>query len=194
VTIAKRKADSEPIDRLTGLTGGDWLGTGTPFGAVFGSSKAKQYIEVGENAYGATNRTTTTIKFASEVPAGLLGIAIGDLDVDQMVITAKGGDGSTLSGAHLLGSARKVGFNFCNVKSSKPNNCARDTAVPNLLPGRRGGTMKGNGTSTGGSTGWIRPDQPVKSITLTFSAVDSSVDTHTFRLWLAAKAAPAFTG
>ena len=127
-------------------------------------------------------------------PSGLLGIAVGDLDVDQMAITAKSADGATLSGAQLLGSARKVGFNFCNVKTSKPTNCGSDTAVPRWLPGRKGGTLKGNGSSTGGSTGWIRPDQPIKSITLTFSAVDSSVGTHTFRLWLAAKAAPAFTG
>ena len=195
-SVTKVKADTETVERLTANSGGDWLTGATQFGAVFGPSgpsSTKQYIEVGEDSLGGTNRTTTRITFKSEVPAGLLGIAIGDLDVDQMVVTAKTASGAVLSGNQLRGLAARVPFNFCNVKVSKPTNCGSDTDVPKWLPGRHGGTIKGLDSSSDGASGWLRPNRPVKSITMTFSALPGS-STHSFRLWLAAKARPAFTG
>ena len=200
-TVVKTKADTENVELLTGATGGDWLTAKTPFGSVFGPSGPStriKYLKVGENSLGQTNRTVTTINFKSAVPAGYLGIAVGDLDVDKVVIQARSAKGALLTGNHLRGLASKVPFNFCNVAANKPTSCGADTPVPAWLPTGNGGTILGNDDSSDGSAGWLRPNQSVRSIKLTFSALPE-VSTHSYRTWLAvlrppAPAKPRFTG
>lgn len=194
--IAKRKSDSEAVELLTSTGGGDWLTSATPFGRVYGASgpsRTVRYLKIAEDPYGATNRTVTTITFKSAVPAGNLGIAVADLDLDKVVVTAKNSYGETLTGNQLKGTASRVTFNFCNVPSSKPTNCGSDTAVPRWLPGRHGGTVLGSDESSDGASAWLRPNQAIKSLTLTFSAF-SGVGVHSYRLWLAVPRSPRFTG
>lgn len=191
--VVKKKKDTEEVELLTASKGGDWLTGATPFGAVFGPSGPSttiQYLKVGEDSLSRTNQTVTTVTFKAAMPAKLLGITIGDLDVDQMAIQARGPDGSLLSGAHLSGTAKPVPFNFCAVTASKPTNCGSDTNVPKWIPNSSGGKLVGDDNSSDGSSGWLRPDRPVKSITLTFSAI-SDTSTHSFRLWIAALRPPA---
>lgn len=194
--VAKHKKDTEPVELLTSTGGGDWLTGTTPFGAVFGrsgpSTKVK-YLRVGEDTLDNTNRTTTKITFASAVPAGVLGIAVADLDVDKVIIRAKDASGTYLTGSQLKGTATHNTFNFCKVTRSKPTNCGNDTAVPSWLPGATGATVMGADVTSDGATAWMRPNRSIKSITMTFSGF-RSVSTHSYRTWLAVPKSPSFTG
>lgn len=189
-TVVKDQFDETEVELLTGATGGDWLTSATPFGGVFGPSGPSstiQYVKVNQNALSDTNRSVTTITFKSAFPAGLLGIAVGDLDVDKVLIQARNSRGALLTGTHLRGLARTVPFNFCAVATSIPTNCAGDTNKPTWTPTSTGGTVAGDEETSDGSAGWLRPDQAVKSITLTFSVINGlSIGDHSYRIWVAA--------
>ena len=64
-----------------------WLGPTTPFGAYFGSSQNKGYI----NQQIALNveRGEIVYTFADITPVGTWGFALGDIDVDQVRIEAE---------------------------------------------------------------------------------------------------------
>ncbi|CAB4936857.1 unannotated protein [freshwater metagenome] len=199
-TITKPVANADATSELLNAsTGGDWFGTETPFGAIFGASgpaQPFQYIE----ASAADESVTTTITFASPVPAGVLGIAVGDLDVDEAVFTGKNGS-TTLTGAQLQGSADPVGFNFCNVTADIPTNCAVVTYripsasasgsvttfdVPTWTAGSKSGTAKGTMATSDGATAWLRPSTKIRELKIVFRRADGETGRSSFRLWAAA--------
>jgi hypothetical protein len=201
-TVRKAEKDEEEVGLETANESEKWLSVKTPFGAVFGASgpsSTKQMLNTHEDFSSEKNSVTTKITFSSPFPANRLGIAVVDLDVDQVVIRATGANGKPISGRTLQGSARKVPFNFCAYSGPKPPSCDSDRNVPRWFPGSNGGTVKGDGDSSDGSSAWFRPNTKIKSLTLVFTGEKGSgVSSHSYGLWLAAlkptPKRPAYTG
>ena len=142
-----------------------WFGANTPPGQVFGSSRNQPYLNLRPAADNPTSPSVTRYAFASPVPVGW-GFVLGDIDSDQVSVSATLADGSAASVAQL--GFRGV-FNPCN-DSPIPSGCsgpeAKDT--PTWDPGTA--TLTGNpgATNSYGASGWFVPTVPLGSLTLTF--------------------------
>ena len=152
-----------------------FLNAATPFGAAYGSSRNKSYLLV--NSASGRTPSTTTLRFAAPTPVGW-GIALGDVDADQVRVSATGADGQPLTTAQL---GFQSTFNFCNGVTPRPGTCtATATDTPTWDPAT--GTLIGNGVDTNGASGWLRPTVPVTSVTLTFSVLTGI---PVFQVWIA---------
>ncbi|MEI6447151.1 MAG: carboxypeptidase-like regulatory domain-containing protein [Actinomycetes bacterium] len=188
--VEKDNDDGRSVRLETSNGGGDWLTAATPFGKIFGPSgpsDSNQYLRVAQDSSGDGNVSTTTITFPSAVPVGLVGIAVGDLDVDEVTVSAADSAFRLKSGSAIQGSASPVPFNFCNVPDPKPDNCGSDTDVPTWNPGPFAGILRGTGDDSDGASGWFRPTFALRQLTLEFTGSDGyGGSNHSYRTWLAA--------
>ncbi|WP_285103387.1 carboxypeptidase regulatory-like domain-containing protein [Promicromonospora sp. MEB111] len=141
-----------------------WLSAATPPGAVFGSSRDQQYLNLRPQADRPTSPSTTTYTFERPTPAGGWAFVLGDIDADRAVVTALGADGRQLAGTEL---GFQGGFNYCTVAGSP--SCTGDPAdVPawDLATGELIGNA--DATDTSGAAGWFRPTTPIKTLTVQF--------------------------
>ena len=151
-----------------------WLGPTTPFGAYFGSSQGKPYLNVGT---GGAVSVTTTYTFADPTPAGTWGFALGDIDADKVKISATDAGGNAVA----VSSWYQGVFNYCAV-SPKPSGCPAGTHTD--VPVWNGiDTLTGNGSDTSGASGWFRPTQSIKTLTFTFEKLSGF---PIFQTWFAA--------
>ena len=181
-TIDKSNDDGEDAELLTSDDSGDWLTADTPFGAVFGASGPSTTTQLLKTRVDEDTTATTTITFATPVPANTLGFAVADIDVDQVIITGTTADGSAVTGAQLAGTT----FNFCDVAAPKPDNCDgvdAPYAVPTWNPATGTVSDPADEDSDGASASF-RPTVAISSLTFAFSSVDSS--SPSYRLWFAA--------
>jgi hypothetical protein len=165
--------------------GSAFLGPATPVGAVYGSSRDMTYMNV-STAKGVTT-STTTLDFDAPTPAANWAFVLGDIDADEVEISATGADGKPVSAADL-GFAGT--FNYCAV-SPKPSGCIGPgpfTDEPTWHPGSS--RLVGNGPDTLGSAGWFQPAVPIKSITFKFTAL---IGIPVYQLWLTTLAVPVET-
>jgi hypothetical protein len=169
-------SDSTPLRVATGKS--TFLNATTPFGEEFGGSRDQDYLSFGT---ASRNRPSTTrITFEAGTPTGRWGFALGDIDADRAHITAKEPDGKTLTAAEL---SWQGAFNYC-LGTPKPSSCTKGTTsdVPTWDPATS--TLIGSGTDTDGASGWFRPTEPVKELTIVFS-VQTGIPIG--QLWIAAK-------
>jgi putative cell wall-binding protein len=145
------------------------LGTGTPFGARFGSSSGKQYLSFRAAAGQAPSITTFT--FASATPALGWGFAFGDIDAETIKVEATG-PGGALTAAQL---GWQGAFNYRG-----------QADLPLWNPTTQ--TLSGNGADTDGASGWFIPNAPIETLTITFTNI---VGFPTAQMWVAADVAPA---
>ncbi len=157
-----------------------FLGTGTPLGAVYGT--ATGYASLTPAAGNAPSVTTLT--FARPTPASGWAFALGDVDAEQLVITATGPGGVPIPPSAL---GFQGTFNYC-VNTPKPSSCAGPgpfTAVPTWDPAT--GTLTGNGVDSAGATGWFQASVPVSSLTIRLTRL---VGSPVVQLWLTALTVP----
>ncbi|MFI2362480.1 collagen binding domain-containing protein [Promicromonospora sp. NPDC019610] len=141
-----------------------WLSAATPPGAVYGSSRDQQYLNLRPQADRPTSPSTTTYTFERPTPASGWAFVLGDIDADRAVVTALGADGRQLAGAEL---GFQDGFNYCPVPGGP--SCTGDPAdVPAWDPAT--GELIGNpaAADTSGAAGWFRPTTPIKTLTIEF--------------------------
>lgn len=181
-TVSKPADDGEDTELETNDE--EYIGAGTPFGQVFGASGPStdtQFLKTRLDTNLADN-ATVVVTFAAPVPAGVLGFAVSDVDVDQVVVSGTQPGGAALSGGELAGEA----FNLCNTPDV-PEACDGATApfpVPTWDPATR--TVLGSGDETEGEAAWFRPTVAVESLTFVFTGQDVIAGAPSFRLWLAA--------
>lgn len=142
------------------------LTTSTPFGARFGTSSRKQYLSIGGANGGAT--ATAVITFDSPAPAGTWGFALGDVDADDITVTATKADGTTTLSAAELGW--QGAFNYASGQ----------TDVPTWNAGTQ--KLTGNTTDTSGASGWFAPTVDVSTVTLVQASLSGI---PTYQLWIA---------
>lgn len=138
-----------------------WLPAGSPPGAVFGSSQNAGYLNLRPAADNAAGASVTTYTFAAPTPAAGWGFVLGDIDADQVTVTATAPDGSQVA-ASSLGFAGV--FNYCDAAPRSAACSGLNSAfdVPTWDPATA--TLTGNpgAIDTVGAAGWFRPTVPLK--------------------------------
>ena len=140
------------------------LSASTPFGAAYGSSSGKTYLSVGLAA--GVNRAHVTITFDEPPVAGTYGLAMGDVDAENVILSATDAKG------HAVNVSEWNGTDF---------NYAGGTDLPKWDGAT--GTITGNGVDTQGASMWIVPNSDVKTITLTQTRTSGF---PAYQLWIAA--------
>ena len=139
-----------------------WLGATTPVGATYGSSQGQPYLNLRPRADSPSAPSTTTYTFERPTPAGGWTFVLGDIDADQVTVSARGLAGRLLTGAEL---GYRGSFNYCAVT---PGPACTGTDVPTWDPAT--GVLVGNATATdtSGASAWFEPTVPVTSLTFLF--------------------------
>lgn len=162
---------------------GEWFTAETAPGAIFGangpSDSENLIIMEGDDVTGVM-----VITFENPVPAGSLGVAIGDLDgndideegTDRVSVEATSASGADLTSAELNGAV----FNMCDVtvNADMPSDCgdAQDTSVPTMSTPTATSVkfaadiLASSGT---GESGWVHPTTDVKTVTVTWTSADT---------------------
>ena len=140
------------------------LSASTPFGAAYGSSSGKTYLSVGLSA--GVSRAHVTITFDEPPVAGTYGLAMGDVDAENVILSATDAKG------HAVNVSEWNGTDF---------NYAGGTDLPKWDGAT--GTITGNGVDTQGASMWIVPNSDVKTITLTQTRTSGF---PAYQLWIAA--------
>jgi uncharacterized repeat protein (TIGR01451 family) len=160
-----------------------FLNDSTPFGTVFGTSRDHGYLTF-RTALGKAP-STTTITFDSPIPADRWGFTLGDIDADKAEVIATGASGKDLPTADL---GWQGAFNYCT-GSPLPPACSGKTDSDRPRWDAADSTLVGNGRDTDGASGWFIPGEPVKKLTIVYSALTGI---PVGQLWIAAK--PSRTG
>ena len=155
-----------------------WLTEGTAFGAVYGSSRNHPYLSVG--LPGGKNEGSLTLTFAGANTPGTWGFALGDIDAEDVTITAKSASGFELD----VSTWFKDTFNYCNT-STKPTSCPAGTSTGEPTWNAETATLKGyaDGHDTSGDAAWFQPSKEVKTLTLTQKRISGF---PSYQLWIAA--------
>ena len=155
-----------------------WLTEGTAFGAVYGSSRNHPYLSVG--LPGGKNEGSLTLTFAGANTPGTWGFALGDIDAEDVTITAKSASGFELD----VSTWFKDTFNYCNT-SPKPTSCPAGTSTGEPTWNAETATLKGyaDGHDTSGDAAWFQPSKEVKTLTLTQKRISGF---PSYQLWIAA--------
>lgn len=158
----------------------EFLNGTTPFGAYFGSSENKRFLNLDSDGEGTY---VTTFTFEHAAPANGWGFTLADTDVDQVTIEATDAAGTPLDVSSWFRSV----FNFCN-GAPLPPDCG---SVRTDLPTWVSPTLTGPDEPTQGASGWFIPTANVKTLKLSFSGI--SEDPGSYRFWMAVNPAPTAT-
>lgn len=187
-TSNKDTDDGESTRIATGTaTYGDWLTAQTPFGAVFGPSGPSTTVQFFRQRIGTSTVATTVYTFNDPFPANRLGFAFGDIDVDNLTISATDRNGDPVPGSSLAGGT----FNFCDVTVDIPTSCQGGPyPVPVWTPGPSGGTVTPTPPAPGiqettGASAWFRPSVSLRTLTVVFQAYPTAGE-PSYRTWFAA--------
>jgi len=160
-----------------------YLNDETPIGQVYGSSRNQTYASVG-----TSSTSVTTITFGTPTPASGWAFALGDVDVEDVTITASDQSGNAIDVSSWFAST----FNYCVNSGTKPSTCSGKAtneptwSSPTLSAKRTSGAV----SDTAGASAWFEPDSAVK--TLTLSSTDASgVISAAYQIWIASFPVPA---
>lgn len=153
-----------------------YLSANTPFGNVFGSSEGMPYLLL-HTAAGRTP-SATTFTFRTAAPASGWGFTLGDIDADQVTITATDAAGAPVPAASL---GYESSFNFCAV-TPRPSSCGTGPFTDKPVWDEATATLAGNGADTQGASAWFRPAAAIKTLTFTFSRLSGL---PAYQIWFA---------
>lgn len=156
-----------------------FLNTGTPIGEAFGSSQNRPYASVGLGSSGSVPGTpsVTTITFTEPTPSSGWAFALGDVDAENVQISARDAAGNAIDVSGWFASA----FNYCNATSPKPGSCPGGVGTD--VPTWSSPTLTGSGTDSSGASAWFRPTSAVKELVLTQSR--NVAGGPSYQLWIA---------
>jgi hypothetical protein len=147
-----------------------WLPDGSPFGGVYGSSQGQPYLRLRPMADTPTGASTTTYTFASPTPASGWAFALGDVDADQVEVSATDAMGAPVP---VAGLGFQGVFNLCDAspRSSTCSGLTEPYDLPSWQPGPTSGLLIGNDAAndTIGASGWFQPSVPLKTLTFVYT-------------------------
>lgn len=152
-----------------------WLSASTPFGAEYGSSQGRSYLYTSLPL--GTGSTTVSLTFSEAPTPGTWAFALGDIDAEDVAITATDASGSSLD----VSSWFQAAFNYC-AASPKPSACPAGTHADQ--PSWSSPVLRGSASDTNGAAGWFRPSSAVKTLTLTQTR--NVAGGPIYQLWIAA--------
>ena len=152
-----------------------FLNQNTPVGEEYGSSVNKTYASIGLGSSFTVPGTpaVTTVRFVSATPASGWSFALGDIDAEDITITAQGASGAL----NVTGWFRSS-FNYC--ATPKPSGCGAGT--PTDTPRWVAPTLVGNKVDTAGAAAWFTPNAAVTELTLTQTR--NVAGGPSFQLWI----------
>lgn len=138
-----------------------YLSAATAVGAKYGSSQGQGYLNLRPNSQNGAPPSVTTYTFERPTPTSGWTFVLGDVDADQVTVSATGPGGVIVDPADL--GFRSV-FNYCT-----PGVCTANTDVPSWNPAT--GVLLGNAAAldTNGASAWFEPTVPLTSLTFTFA-------------------------
>lgn len=145
----------------------NWLSAGTPVGQKYGSSRDQEYLNLRPRVDSPTGASTTTYTFDTPTPASGWTFVLGDIDADQVQVSATGASGRLLTADEL---GFRGGFNYCAPGlTGKPSCTGAADDVPTWDATTR--TLTGNAAAldTSGAAGWFEPTEQVSTLTLSFT-------------------------
>lgn len=144
-----------------------WLAEGTAVGATYGSSRNQPYLNLRPRADNLASPSVTTYTFESPTPASGWAFVLGDIDADQVQVTAMGPDGGEVTAAEL---GFRGGFNYCAPEvtgrpscTGEPDDVALWDPATQILSGNA------DAVDTSGAAGWFEPTVPIATLTFTFT-------------------------
>lgn len=156
-----------------------FLNQSTPIGQVYGSSEGKTYAGITTSGSGATS--TTTLTFSSPTPDSSWAFVLGDVDVENVTVSATDASGDPIA-AGVVNGWFAGSFSYCT--DSTPRPCV-PTDPPAPLPTWTAPTLSAaSTTNTAGASGWFRPNQSIKTLTLS-SENQAGISSATYQLWIA---------
>ncbi|KRF14359.1 hypothetical protein ASH02_08415 [Nocardioides sp. Soil796] len=152
-----------------------FLGTATPPGAKYGSSRNQAYVVLRPRADTATTPSTTTYTFEHPTPDTGWAFVLGDIDADLVRVRATDEDGNEVSAAET-DSWFQGTFNY-----------AGETDLPTWDAAT--GTLTGNAgaVDTSGASGWFEPDVRLTSLTFTYTR---RAGFPVYQTWFVSRARP----
>lgn len=143
-----------------------WLAASTPVGAKYGSSRDQPYLNLRPKADNAASPSTTTYSFTTPTPPSGWTFVLGDIDADQVKVTAIGPDGVALTAAEL---GFQSAFNYCAPGLvGKPSCTGLATDVPTWNDTTQVLLGNAGAVDTDGAAAWFEPSAPISSLTFSF--------------------------
>lgn len=168
------RTDSRGNVQLAGGTSTS-IGPGTPPGGKYGTSSGNPYLVLRPRADNAGAPSTTTYTFDSPTPDIGWAFVLGDVDADQVRISARDAAGNPVPDATIDGWFQGA-FNHAGGAD---------------LPSWDGGsaTLVGNprALDTDGASGWFEPDVALTGLTLTFTR---RAGFPVYQTWFVSRARP----
>ena len=144
-----------------------WQAASTPPGAQHGSSRGLPYLNLrpAQDSPTAAAASVTTYSFATPTPASGWSFVLGDVDADQVTVTATGADGAAVP-ASALGF--RGTYNYCQGAGTPSCDSAGVGDQPTWDAATS--TLVGNAAAadTEGAAAWFSPTTPLSSLTFTF--------------------------
>lgn len=152
-----------------------FLGTSTPPGAKYGSSRNQPYLVLRPRADTATAPSTTTYTFEHPTPETGWAFVLGDVDADAVRVAALDEAGEPVPAARVSSWFRGA-FNH-----------AGGSDLPTWDAGTS--TLTGNpgALDTDGAAGWFEPDLRLSSLTFTFTR---RAGFPVYQTWFVSRARP----
>ena len=153
-----------------------FLGPGTPPGAKYGSSANNPYLSLRPRADTASTPSTTTYTFDAPTPDTGWAFVLGDIDADQVRITATDAAGGRVPATEVATWFRGT-FNYSSGGTDQPT----WNATTSTLTGNPGAV------DTDGASGWFEPDVRLTSLTMTFAR---RAGFPVYQTWFVSRARP----
>ena len=142
-----------------------YLGVPTPVGAVYGSSVGNSYLNIRPLGNTPTTPSVTTYTFATPTPAAGWSFVLGDIDADEVEITATAPGGAAVPVSAL--GFQSV-FNYCGQAGGPSCDNAKPFDLPTWTDNGNVGTVRGNIVDSDGASAWFSPATPLATLTMTF--------------------------
>ncbi|MET4157133.1 carboxypeptidase regulatory-like domain-containing protein [Agromyces sp. PvR057] len=144
-----------------------WQAASTPVGVVYGSSRDRTYLNQRPAANNAASPGVTTYTFASPTPSAGWAFALGDIDADEVTISATAADGAQIP---VAGLGYQESYNSCHRTGGPSCDAANLNDRPSWTDGGTTGLLLGNARAadTDGATAWFEPTVPIVSLTMSY--------------------------
>jgi hypothetical protein len=144
-----------------------WQGTGTPVGTEYDSSRGRPYLNLRptQDSPTAAAASVTTYTFDRATPASDWSFVLGDVDADQVTVSATDADGAAVP-ASALGFQST--YNYCRTAGGPSCDAANLRDVPSW--NATTGVLTGNAAAadTEGAAAWFSPTVPLTTLTFTY--------------------------
>ena len=175
-TITSDSAAGSAVGRQSGAS--TFLPASSDVGERYGSSRGRPYLNLRPrtvNGSGVPGSSTTTYAFDAPTPSSGWTFVLGDVDADQVTVSATGPDGTPLETGDL---GFRSTFNYCGA-----GGCAVNADEPTWDPSI--GTLTGNtgAVDTNGASAWFEPKVPVSTLTFVFTR---RAGFPVYQIWFAA--------